>query len=194
MVTADLLHTTSTSNTCNRISLALKSSSTKLPKTITAKTQQLPKKVDNNRRSSMDVTSKPTTVSKRSKPLTTTTDVADRALQHKRRMAEKQAQQLLDLNSPSVRCTFEVFGRVQGVHFRRYTVLQARKLHLRGWCENTKAGTVRGELEGPAVQVTVMQNWMRMRGSPKSRVDRVTCSACKPIKAYEFDEFAIRES
>lgn len=119
---------------------------------------------------------------------------ASRLSPRKQRAAAKQAQQLLELNSPSVRCSFEVFGRVQRVQFRRYTAAQADKLQLRGWCKNTRAGSVRGELEGPAVQVTLMQSWLRMRGSPKSRVDRVTFSASKPIKAYQFEDFEIRQT
>jgi acylphosphatase len=48
--------------------------------------------------------------------------------------------------------SFEVFGRVQGVNFRAYTAKNAKQLGLRGWCMNTKQGTVAGELEGAQVR------------------------------------------
>lgn len=101
-------------------------------------------------------------------------------------------QRLLDLNSPSVACYFEVHGRVQCVAFRKYTRRQAKALWLRGWCSNTINGTVRGELQGPAVQVTVMQNWLRWLGSPKSRVQRVVFGELRPISEYAFRTFEVK--
>ena len=35
------------------------------------------------------------------------------------------------------RCSFEVFGKVQGVFFRKYTKQQAQALGVTGWCRNT---------------------------------------------------------
>ena len=32
---------------------------------------------------------------------------------------------------------FEVFGKVQGVFFRKHTQAEAQKLHLVGWVKNT---------------------------------------------------------
>lgn len=101
-------------------------------------------------------------------------------------------QQLLALNSPSVACYFEAHGRVQCVAFRKYTRRQARALWLRGWCSNTINGTVRGELQGPAVQVAVMQNWLRWRGSPRSRVTRVVFSEVRPIDEYTCRTFEVK--
>ncbi|XP_039955950.1 uncharacterized protein LOC120771808 isoform X1 [Bactrocera tryoni] len=43
---------------------------------------------------------------------------------------------------------FEVFGKVQGVFFRKHTEKQAKLFGLRGWCMNTSQGTVRGQMEG----------------------------------------------
>ncbi|CAH1981176.1 unnamed protein product [Acanthoscelides obtectus] len=48
---------------------------------------------------------------------------------------------------------FEVFGRVQGVFFRKYTEKEANKLGLKGWCMNTSQGTVKGVIEGPSSKV-----------------------------------------
>lgn len=47
-----------------------------------------------------------------------------------------------------IRCNFEVFGRVQGVFFRKYTMMKANELGIFGWCKNTNNNTVIGELEG----------------------------------------------
>lgn len=46
------------------------------------------------------------------------------------------------------RCEFEVFGKVQGVYFRKYTQNKANELGIFGWCKNTARNTVVGELEG----------------------------------------------
>ncbi|CAH2084955.1 unnamed protein product [Euphydryas editha] len=51
---------------------------------------------------------------------------------------------------------FEVFGRVQGVFFRKYTKQQADKLDLKGWCRNTSRGTVEGQMQGPLDKVEEM--------------------------------------
>lgn len=52
---------------------------------------------------------------------------------------------------PVLRMTFEVFGRVQGVHFRKYTKREADSVSAVGWCMNTGTGTVIGEVQGDQV-------------------------------------------
>lgn len=44
--------------------------------------------------------------------------------------------------------SFEVFGRVQGVFFRKYTKKKAEALGVTGWVMNTSRGTVLGEAFG----------------------------------------------
>ena len=39
---------------------------------------------------------------------------------------------------------FEVFGKVQGVFFRKFTAAKAEELKLAGWVFNHESGTVRG--------------------------------------------------
>ena len=46
------------------------------------------------------------------------------------------------------RIKYEVFGKVQGVFFRKYTKKEADKLGLSGWVMNTDNGTVVGVAEG----------------------------------------------
>ncbi|XP_022213393.2 acylphosphatase-2 isoform X2 [Drosophila obscura] len=57
---------------------------------------------------------------------------------------------------PLFACNFEVFGRVQGVFFRKHTERQANSLGVRGWCMNTREGSVKGQLEAPLAQLNEM--------------------------------------
>ncbi|XP_039494734.1 uncharacterized protein LOC120453883 isoform X2 [Drosophila santomea] len=50
-------------------------------------------------------------------------------------------------DEPVLSCEFEVFGIVQGVSFRMYTLRRAQKLGVRGWCKNTNENTVKGEIQ-----------------------------------------------
>merc|ERR1719310_2734627 len=65
---------------------------------------------------------------------------------------------------------FEVFGKVQGVFFRKYTNEKALSLGLMGWVKNTRDGTVRGEMEGETSFVSAMKTWLEKTGSPMSRI------------------------
>ncbi len=89
-----------------------------------------------------------------------------------------------------VQVSFEVFGKVQKVSFRKYAQLEAQRLKLTGFVENTEAKTVRGEVCGPARQVALYQEWLRTKGSPKSRVERVEFGdkisvSESPFKAFD---------
>lgn len=89
-------------------------------------------------------------------------------------------------------CEFEVFGRVQGVFFRKYTKQQADQLNLTGWCENTRDDTVRGEIEGPEDKINQMKQWLEKTGSPSSRITRAVFSPIKSIDKSVYDSFVIR--
>ncbi|XP_030375954.1 acylphosphatase-2 [Scaptodrosophila lebanonensis] len=89
-------------------------------------------------------------------------------------------------------CNFEVFGRVQGVFFRKYTEKQAKTLGVHGWCKNTNQGTVKGQLEAPLSQINEMKHWLQNKGSPKSVIEKAEFSEAKEISAYTFDEFSIK--
>ncbi|TPX70199.1 acylphosphatase [Spizellomyces sp. 'palustris'] len=59
--------------------------------------------------------------------------------------------------SPSIVSTgFEVFGKVQGVWFRKYCVENGNKLRVVGWVRNTDRGTVEGIVQGEADAVEVL--------------------------------------
>ncbi|KAM3670525.1 acylphosphatase-1 isoform 1-T1 [Ammospiza maritima maritima] len=86
---------------------------------------------------------------------------------------------------------YEVHGKVQGVFFRKYTQAEAKKLGLVGWVQNTSHGTVQGQIQGPAVRVRELQEWLKKIGSPQSRISRAEFSNEKKIKALEHKEFQI---
>ncbi|XP_063221147.1 acylphosphatase-2 [Bacillus rossius redtenbacheri] len=87
---------------------------------------------------------------------------------------------------------FEVFGRVQGVFFRKYTQGKARELGLRGWCMNTEKNTVKGEIQGDPRKVQEMKHWLSKVGSPSSRIDKAEFKKEKEISDCTFSDFKIR--
>ncbi|XP_050688199.1 acylphosphatase-2-like isoform X2 [Eriocheir sinensis] len=87
---------------------------------------------------------------------------------------------------------FEVFGRVQGVFFRKYTQDEAKELGVRGWCMNTYHGTVAGQLEGPRDKIKAMKDWLQRTGSPSSRIEKAEFKNEKEIDDYSFKNFSIK--
>ncbi|KAK9843702.1 hypothetical protein WJX81_003015 [Elliptochloris bilobata] len=67
---------------------------------------------------------------------------------------------------------FEVFGKVQGVFFRKYTVKEAQSLDLVGWVRNTDAGTVEGDAQGRPEKLAEFKEFLTKRGSPQSHIER----------------------
>lgn len=89
-------------------------------------------------------------------------------------------------------CEFEVFGKVQGVFFRKYTKKQADQLNLSGWCENTRDDTVRGEIEGSEDKIEQMKQWLENTGSPSSRISKAVFSPLRLIEKSTYESFVIR--
>ncbi|KAJ7399514.1 DNA mismatch repair protein Mlh3 [Pitangus sulphuratus] len=89
---------------------------------------------------------------------------------------------------------YEVFGKVQGVFFRKYTQGEAKRLGLVGWVQNTSHGTVQGQIQGPTARVQELQEWLRKIGSPQSRISRAEFSNEKKIEALEHKDFQILKS
>eukprot|EP01139_Manchomonas_bermudensis_P002574 Amastigsp_a5091_19.p3 type:complete len:106 gc:universal Amastigsp_a5091_19:58-375(+) len=94
------------------------------------------------------------------------------------------------------RVRFEVFGKVQGVFFRKYTSKRASELGLTGWVRNTtkREKTVLGVVEGPPSDVAQMLDWLRTTGSPKSRIDRCVVLSDRAVSAREFHDFGIGDT
>mmetsp|Transcript_23293 Transcript_23293/g.33862 ORF Transcript_23293/g.33862 Transcript_23293/m.33862 type:complete len:126 (+) Transcript_23293:100-477(+) len=87
---------------------------------------------------------------------------------------------------------FEVFGRVQGVWFRKYTKIKADELGIVGWVRNTRSNTVCGKAQGPQDRIEVFKEWLRTEGSPKSRIDHATFSNERELEDLEYELFTIK--
>ncbi|KAM9355141.1 acylphosphatase-1 isoform 1-T2 [Pholidichthys leucotaenia] len=86
---------------------------------------------------------------------------------------------------------YEIYGRVQGVFFRKYTQAEGKKLGLVGWVQNTRAGTVQGQLQGPRRKVEAMQEWLRSTGSPQSHITKADFQNEKTIDRLEHSSFNV---
>ncbi|XP_014244393.1 acylphosphatase-1-like [Cimex lectularius] len=86
---------------------------------------------------------------------------------------------------------FEVFGKVQGVFFRKYTQENANKLGLNGFVQNTSRGTVIGVLEGESSAIENMKSWLKNTGSPMSLIENVSFTNEKTIQKSSYNGFNI---
>jgi acylphosphatase len=85
------------------------------------------------------------------------------------------------------RVRFEVFGKVQGVFFRKHTKMVADSYSLTGWCQNTPDGTVIGEAQGAKDKVEEFINWLSTTGSPKCTIEKLEHSMVPCVEgASEF--------
>ncbi|XP_046996861.1 acylphosphatase-2-like isoform X2 [Schistocerca americana] len=100
----------------------------------------------------------------------------------------KMSAQLKDM----VSVDFEVFGRVQGVFFRKYTVDEAKKVGVKGWIMNTPKGTVLGRIEGEVKKVEHMKKWLQTTGSPSSKIEKAEFRNEAPIRQYSFASFTVK--
>jgi acylphosphatase len=82
-----------------------------------------------------------------------------------------------------------VHGRVQGVAFRHYTLMEANELKLSGWVANRHDGTVRVVAEGPEPALTRLAAWLR-EGPSAARVDSLDLRWMEATG--EFTRFEIR--
>lgn len=71
-----------------------------------------------------------------------------------------------------IRLSARVFGVVQGVGFRFWTMGKADELALKGVVRNLDDGSVSIEAEGPEQQVQKLLDWLRSENAP-GRVERV---------------------
>jgi acylphosphatase len=97
-------------------------------------------------------------------------------------------EELLARGGP-LRLTATIFGRVQGVSFRYYTLIEARRLGIAGWVQNEPGGTVRVLAEGPRADLEKLLDFLR-HGPRGARVERVE-EAWSPAN-LKFDSFEVR--
>lgn len=82
-----------------------------------------------------------------------------------------------------------VHGRVQGVSYRHYTQLEARRLGIRGWVANQKDGSVRVVAEGTEKMLQKFEEFLR-QGSPAAQVSHLEI-VWQPITG-KFTHFSIK--
>ncbi|KAI9203786.1 acylphosphatase domain-containing protein [Polychytrium aggregatum] len=76
-----------------------------------------------------------------------------------------------------VRVQFEVFGKVQGVFFRKFTHGKAIELGL----------------VGSETKVAIFKEWVSKTGSPRSRITKCEFSGEEIIPTLSFSTFEIRK-
>lgn len=86
---------------------------------------------------------------------------------------------------------FEVFGRVQGVFFRKYTKKNCDKHQVTGWVINTQHGTVQGTLEGGHQNIIDVKCWLATKGSPSSRIEKAEFFNERQTENKSYDTFKI---
>lgn len=88
---------------------------------------------------------------------------------------------------------FYVSGIVQGVGFRHYASVEAKKIGVKGFVKNLEDGRVLVVATGTAVQLSRLNSWLHI-GSPFGRVSKVEVQDYKGKESfkdfrprYEFD-------
>ncbi|XP_064622439.1 acylphosphatase-1-like [Lineus longissimus] len=97
------------------------------------------------------------------------------------------------VRSALISVDYEVFGKVQGVFFRKHTKKTADLCGLVGWVFNTENRTVTGTVQGKRDKVMSMKTWLKTKGSPKSRIDKCVFKNERDITKLEFNEFKIKK-
>ncbi|SOV77969.1 acylphosphatase, putative [Plasmodium sp. gorilla clade G3] len=88
---------------------------------------------------------------------------------------------------------FEVFGKVQGVFFRKYTKLEADKLNIKGYVQNTDVNTVIGRAQSDNKEtLEKFKNFLANIGSPSSKIDKCVISNEKVMDNYCSSDFTIK--
>lgn len=79
-----------------------------------------------------------------------------------------------------------VYGKVQGVFFRKYTQQIAMSLELSGFVRNNKNGTVSIEAAGSDEKVNKLVEWCR-KGPLGANVERAEVNEINPGKYRSFE-------
>jgi acylphosphatase len=87
--------------------------------------------------------------------------------------------------------SFEVFGKVQGVFFRKFTAAEAANHGISGWCRNSSGSSVQGEIEGDRLAIDAMKHWLESVGSPQSRIDKCLFGNELQSETRKFNHFSI---
>lgn len=96
-------------------------------------------------------------------------------------------------NTKFISLAFEVFGKVQGVFFRKFTAAEAGNRGISGWCRNSPSGSVQGEIEGDRRAIDAMRHWLQHIGSPKSIIDKCVFGNEFQSETRKFEGFSIKK-
>ncbi len=77
----------------------------------------------------------------------------------------------------------KVYGKVQGVGFRYYTLRQANKLGVKGWVRNVQDGTVEIVAQGDPASLDRLSAAVK-QGSPASKVKRIHVEEIDGMNRY----------
>lgn len=88
-----------------------------------------------------------------------------------------------------IRYRLRIYGKVQGVFFRKYAQMTAQSLSLGGFIQNEMDGSVYAEVEGSPEAVENFVKWAH-RGSPAAQVERVEVEG--PLNPLYEKTFSIR--
>lgn len=72
-----------------------------------------------------------------------------------------------------------------------FSQAEGKKLGLVGWVQNTAAGTVQGQLQGPGSKVQEMKGWLKSTGSPKSNITKAEFRNEKAVSSLQHSSFEI---
>ena len=81
-----------------------------------------------------------------------------------------------------------LYGRVQGVFFRQWTVKKATTLGVNGWVHNARDGSVEAHLAGDEAAVAQLIEHMR-QGPPQARVHDVVV---EPVEPETVEGFSVK--
>jgi acylphosphatase len=81
-----------------------------------------------------------------------------------------------------------LYGRVQGVFFRQWTVKKATTLDVNGWVHNARDGSVEAHLAGDEAAVARLIELMR-QGPPEARIDDIMV---EPVEPETVEGFSVK--
>ncbi|XP_015786564.1 acylphosphatase-2 [Tetranychus urticae] len=96
------------------------------------------------------------------------------------------------INRVLVQIDFEVFGDFSGVYFTKYAKEMSEKLGLKGWVMLSRRGTVIGQIQGEKEKIDEMALWLRLQGSPGSRIEHANFTNWQIIDSITYRNFSIR--
>ena len=80
-----------------------------------------------------------------------------------------------------------IYGKVQGVGFRNFVFLNAKKLNIKGYVKNNPDGTVEAVFEGDEDNINKMIELCK-KGPERARVDKIDI---KDIEINNYQDFKI---